>query len=236
MNKAIGIIGGMGPEASVYLYKMLIELSIREFGAENNDQFPEIVLDSVPVPDFISSNEKKEEALQMLLGRVTQLNKLDLSCLSIACNTVHVLLPQLQSISSLPFVSMIDAVVEQVVKDDIKIIGILGTPSTLKSKLYEIKLHQAKIKTISANKKDFFILEKAIRGVIAGTADKGDINNVKKIADNLVEQGAEGIILGCTELPLVFPILYQKPVYNSVEILARALLHRYYKNTTIGAL
>ena len=56
-NKALFIIGGMGPEASGYLYNTLINLAIKKFGARNNDDFPEIILHSIPVPDFISKNK-----------------------------------------------------------------------------------------------------------------------------------------------------------------------------------
>ncbi len=105
---AIGILGGMGPEASNYLYKMLIDLSIKHFGAKDNDDFPEIILYSVPVSDFISNYNNKDKALQMLKKRVIDLGKVNLSCLSIACNTAHLLIDELQSVSSVKFISMID--------------------------------------------------------------------------------------------------------------------------------
>ena len=75
-RKTLGILGGMGPEASEYLYRTLIALSIKHFGAKNNDDFPEIVLQSVPVPDFISNEKAKEKALNMLLERTKALNNL----------------------------------------------------------------------------------------------------------------------------------------------------------------
>ena len=74
-RKIIGILGGMGPEASGYLYKLLIDLSIKHFNARHNDDFPEVIIHSIPVPDFISSNKKRGEALQMLLERVKELNQ-----------------------------------------------------------------------------------------------------------------------------------------------------------------
>ena len=65
-KQPIAIIGVMGPEASVYLYNVLIKQSIDSYGAVNNDDFPEILLYSIPVPDFISTNEKRHEALEIL--------------------------------------------------------------------------------------------------------------------------------------------------------------------------
>lgn len=75
MRKTIGLLGGMGPEASGYMYKKLIEMSVSDFGAKNNDQFPEIILCSVPVPDFISDYKNKQKALNMLKESVLDLNK-----------------------------------------------------------------------------------------------------------------------------------------------------------------
>lgn len=70
------------------------------------------------------------------------------------------------------------------------------------------------------------ILEQIIRNVIAGKNTRLDNLELIKIAKSLVNRGAEGIILGCTELPLIFPKKFEIPVFDSLEILARALLKR----------
>ena len=228
-GQAIGILGGMGPEASGYLYRLLIEKAISDFGAKHNDDFPEILLYSIPVPDFISSDEQKGKALSMLEERVRLLNKTTISSLAIACNTAHILLPQLKKISNAPFVSMIDAVVDRVKKAGIKQVGILGTPSTIRSKLYQHALEKEGIAVVVPDEKDFAFMENVIRNVIRGKISKIDANVLVSLANKLKKRGAEGIILGCTELPLVFPNKYTLPVYNSVEILAVALLRKYYK-------
>src|SRR3989338_115723 len=228
-RKIIGILGGMGPEASNYLYKTLIDLSIKYFNAKNNDDFPEVIINSIPVPDFISSDRKRGEALKMLLERVQQLNRIDLLCLSIACNTAHVLLNDLRKHSDVPFVSMIDEVVQAVRGNNHKVVGLLGTPSTIRYKLYQKALEANEISTIIPDDMQIKILEQVIRNVLAGKLLKQDAQTLTKIADSLKKRGAKGIILGCTELPLIFPSRYSLRVYRSVEILALALLRRYYK-------
>jgi aspartate racemase len=232
-KKAIGILGGMGPEASSYLYKTLIDLSIKYFGAKNNDDFPEIILYSVPVPDFISNYKNRSKALQMLKKRVIDFNKINLSCLSIACNTAHLLIDDLGRISSNEFTSIIDEVSLAVVKDKRKIVGIMGTPSTVKSGLYQSKLAKYNIQSVVPTSKELRILEKVIRNILKGKILKTDNERLFKVASSLKKRGAEGIILGCTELPLVFSEKYSLPVYNSVKILALALLQKYYKQNTI---
>lgn len=231
---AVCLLGGMGPEASGYLYKLLIDLAIKEFGTKNNDDFPEIILHSVPVPDFISDDKSRDEALKMLKIRVKDANKLNISCVSIACNTAHILLPQLQSVSKAPFISMIDETVKEVHIDKRKKVGLLSTPSTIKYGLYQSALNKYGISTVIPSDKQIKTLEIIIRNVLKGKMLTKDSQNLEKIADDLSAKGAEAIILGCTELPLVFPKKYSLSVYNSVEILAHALLRKYYGGSTMN--
>lgn len=229
VHKTIGIIGGMGPQASSYLYDLSIKKAIRDFGVENSEDFPDIILFSVSVPDFISNRENQKIALEILKQKVRDANKLNISCLSIACNTAHLLLPHLQSATTIPFRSMIDAVVEQIKKDKILKVGLLGSPATMRSGLYQDRLKSQDIETILPSKSQIPHIERAIRNVISGKKEKKDEDNLKKIAFSLVDKGAEGIVLGCTELPLAFPKVFDVPIFNSVEILADALLDHFYK-------
>ena len=228
LRRAIGILGGMGPEASVHLYGLLVALSASEFGAVDNSDFPEIILDSVPVPDFISDGLRKDEALAILAGRVTDLDRLDLCCLAIACNTAHVLLPALQSIARTPFVSMIEAVASQVALDGPASVVVLGTPSTVRSGLYRHALDARGIRAIEPDEPQLRDVEAVIRRVIENRSDAADAVLLTSVADALMNRGGEAIVLGCTELPLVFPGDYSAPVYSSLDVLARALLRTYY--------
>lgn len=73
------------------------------------------------------------------------------------------------------------------------------------------------------------ILEQIIRNVIAGKNMKKNNIELIKIAESLKEKGSEGLILGCTELPLIFPEKFSIPIFNSLEILAESLLKCHYK-------
>lgn len=228
-KQIIGIIGGMGPEASNYLYKTLIDLSIKHFDAENNDDFPEIILYSIPVPDFISNRSERKIAFEMLKRRVIRLNNFNILYFAIACNTVHILLDDLRKISKAPFLSMIDEVVKQVNIENINKIGLLATPFTIKYALYQRALKEKGIDTIIPSRKEQGFLEKIIRNVLKGDKATQDQEKLLLISDSLRQRGAGGIILGCTELPLIFPESRQLPIFNSVEILAMALLRKFYK-------
>jgi len=163
----------MGPQAGGYLYNTLMNMAVREYGARSNDSFPEVILHSIPVPDFISSDKNKGRALTMLKKRIRKMGRLNVAYLSIACNTAHVLMNELR------------------------------------------------------------IIENIVRNILQGKVSLADGKKLMVIANYLRQKGAQVIILGCTELPLVFPSKYGLPIYNSVEILARALLQKYYKQNTI---
>lgn len=223
----------MGPEASSHLYKLLIKFSISHFGAKNNDDFPEILLFSIPIPAFLSDKKLKSKVLKMLTERTRSANKMDLGFLTLACNTVHVFIDDLRRISKVPLISMIDEVVSKIDKDNLKKVGILGTHTTLKSKLYQKALDKFGVKYVEPNDLQMKIIEKIIKAVIAGSSCRNDQKILVSIADDLRRKGAGGIVLGCTELPLIFPKKYNLPAYNSLEILAMASLQKYYKQNTI---
>jgi len=228
-KRIIGILGGMGPQASAHLLDLLIELSVKEFGAKNDNDFPEILLDSVSVPDFISNHAGENDALKILKERIKFLNKIQPLCLAIACNTAHILLEDLEMVSNAPFISIIDEVTNSVGRAGLKKVGILATPVTLKSGLYQNALAKFNIESVEPKDRELKILEIIIRNVIADLSSKKDKNLLVTIANKLINSGAEGIILGCTELPLIFSEEQKFPVFNSLEILAMSLLRKYYK-------
>ena len=227
-HKVIGILGGMGPEASRYLYDQLISIAVSDFGAQHNNDFPEIVLHSIPVPDFISNIQKRDEAKKMLIERTKLLNRYNLSSISIACNTAHILLPELQKISKNTFISMVEEVVKDVKKQGLNRVGLLSSPMTINLSLYQSALGAYNIECIVPTQVQQNRLEEIIRNVIAMKNDALASEDLLIITNSLKENGATGIILGCTELPLVYPLIDQKNVFNSVSILAKTLLYTYY--------
>ena len=231
-KQVIGILGGMGPQASAHLVDLLIDASIKN-GVKNDSDFPEIILDSVPVSNFISDSKNLNQALKILKRRVKLLNNMNVSKLAIACNTAHILLEDLQSVSRVPFVSIIEEVVNVVRDKKIKKVGLLATPSTIRFGLFENALNKFNIKVVLPTSKERKICEGIIRNVIAGKKSKLDTLQIKLIANSLRKLGAQGIILGCTELPLIFPKKFSIPVFDSLDILAKALLRKHPGGNTI---
>ncbi len=134
---AIGILGGMGPQASAKLYELLIKGTQKYTPAAVDDDYPEIVLLNVPVPNFISNKSEIEKAKQMLIERTKVLEQVGCTINGIACNTVHILLPELQAVTSVPFLSIPRLVAEQIKAAGFQRVGLLATPTTLGSTFYD---------------------------------------------------------------------------------------------------
>ncbi len=226
--KSIGIIGGMGPGASARMLQVMVSMASDEFGARNGEDFPEIILSSIPVPDFISDKRNIQPALNMLKDRVKKLNIMNVSCFGIACNTAYILFDDLNLVSGAPFVSMIDEVANEIIQKKVKKIGLLASPMTIAAGLYQ-KVLENSMEVILPTDKQMEIIEDIIRNVIAGRNSFIDSKRLLSIAKSLDKRGAQGIILGCTELPIIFPREKGFTVFDSVEILSRALLRKHYK-------
>jgi aspartate racemase len=227
-NNIIGVIGGMGPQASAEFYRLLIQGAKQRYGARNNDDFPEICMDSVPVPDFLSDTDKMEEAAVMLEDRVRRLSAYGSTVITMACNTACILAERLQKQTQIPFVSVIDEVVKKVVSEKKKLL-LLASPMSLRFGLYQVKFARQGIEYVVPEKTDHQEIEYIIREVIDDGNKELLMHKLVRLTERYLETyKIEGIVLGCTELPLVFPKNYRIPVYSSLSILAESILKRYY--------
>lgn len=224
---AIAILGGMGPEASAKMLEVMISMAAEKFKAKNGDDFPEIIVDSIPIPDFISNKKNLIIAKRMLKQRIKSLGTLNVSNFAIACNTAHLLLADLELSSPAPFVSIIDAVVAETERRGFKIVSLLASPSTIKTNLYTNNFAKAGISVHLPSRKQTQKIEKIIRRIIARKNTEKDAKALKEIATSL---GAEAVVLGCTELPLIFPKDFSLPVLDSIKILSAKLLENFYNN------
>lgn len=230
LRQSIGIIGGMGPQASAKLLEVMISMCNRDYGAKNDEDFPEIILNSIPVPNFISNEDNISISLNILKKRVKSLEIFNPACFGIACNTAHLLLADLQNETKAPFVSIIKEVASEVYRSKINKIGLLATPTTIKSRLYQNSLKKNGVKVVVPSSVEQKIVEQIIRRVLTGKIRNVDKIKLRLVAENLRLKGAQGIILGCTELPLIFPKNFSASIFDSIEILAKALLKRFYEN------
>lgn len=231
-KKIIGVLGGMGPQASAEFYRILIEKSTQEFQLASNDDFPEIVIDSIPVPDFISNTKNMHEARTLLLDRVKRLNAFGVGQLCIPCNTAHLLIDDLRQVSSVPIVSILEQMRKVVENKGYKNVGLFASPTTLRMNLYDV--FPKDIRVIPADEEIRSKLNTIIRGVISGK-DRATLR--KKLTDIAVPfiktHAIDALILGCTELPLVAPIGLSVPVISSLDVLASSVLGNAIERSTV---
>jgi aspartate racemase len=142
----------------------------------------------------------------MLLSRTRKLVRFGVGYIGMACNTAHLLYPRLSSIKGANFISMIDAVVDEVKNLGIKRVGILATPTTIKTRLYQDKLSLINTEFYTLSLNDQSKYESVIRSVISGNTLKSQVDYLYKSTVEFIEEyQLDGIVLGCTELPLMFP-------------------------------
>ncbi len=227
-KRPVGIIGGMGPDASARLYQVMIDMARDEFGVKENHEYPEIVIQSVPVPEFFSNTKKAEEAIFMLKDRVKKMCLQPLSCIGMACNTAHIMVVDLEQVSKVPFVSIPQEVAKEAQKRGYKKAGLLASPTTIFSGVFQTEFLDKGIELELPENRDIENLGEVIGQVIEGEFKKPK-EKLLKISDRLKKKKIEAVVLGCTELPLVFPKNYSLSILDSMEILAKSLLTRYYR-------
>lgn len=228
-NNIIGLIGGMGPYASAYFYKLLLKKSSNEYGAKNNDDYPEIVIDSLPVPDFISDTKELQKARKTLISRTRKLKNFGCNMVTMICNTSHIIYPDLQINSGVQLISLIDLVKERVKLLKMKRVGLFATKVAIKKRIYHDEFEESGIEIVTPNKKTQEIQEKIIREVIANGETKVFEKVLSKITREFIKkEHLDAVILGCTELPLVFPKSKFNNVIDCLDVLADSLLANYY--------
>ena len=229
VQKKVGIIGGVGPQSTNFIYEKIIELSQSKYGAEDNADYPSLIIESVPVPDFISNKDNIAVAERMLVEAAHSLSIAGATRLCIGSNTVHILLEKLRDQTKIPFISMIELVARKCAERGFKKVGVLGTPVLIRSELYSNELETNGISVILPTTEQMVVVEKIIREVIAGQHNHFDKQAYIGVLDTMFSQGADAIILGCTELPLAvnYEALGTRAL-NSDEILAEGIVDYYY--------
>jgi aspartate racemase len=229
---AIGILGGMGPQASARLHTLLIQKAPQYINIESDTDFPEVVHISAPVPNFIHDTINLETTKQMLIARTSILE--DAGCVinGIACNTAHLLLNDLRATTNVPFVSLPHLVASRINTMGHKRVGLLATPNTLSSTLFDDALSPS-IVLLRPSVEVAASLDTMIFQQIKGVTTIENKKSLHKIVDTFIgDNNLDVVILGCTELPLIFDTAQDERVIDTLHVLADGLLEAYVKSVT----
>tara|TARA_Y100000310_G_C20571494_1_gene758252 strand:+ start:92 stop:844 length:753 start_codon:yes stop_codon:yes gene_type:complete len=200
--KTIGILGGMGPEATNQLATMITALTTVE---KDQDHVPVITFNNSKIPhriNFIYGNS--ENPIPEMISTAKKLESAGADVIIMPCNTAHYFIKDIQSHINIPFMSLIEETVLFIKRNFpmVKKVGILGTNLTIREKLYENELNMQNLEAVLPNSKEEEFLMKAIYDLKAGKKENAK-KILKTVGKTLVERGAEIIICGCTEIPLV---------------------------------
>lgn len=222
--KVLGILGGMGPEATSSMFAKVIRNTL----ADNDQQHLEIVVhNNNRIPDRTAAIlYNAPTPLPELLRSVNILLKCHVEIIVVPCMTSHYFLPELQKQTQVPILNAIHETILKIVekRHDINLVGLLATSGTIESGLFQLEAEQHGLHCLVPGPKQQLLVMDAIygkRGIKAGCACGDAKAKLQEAARCLVEQGAQAIIAGCTEVPLVLAAGdITVPFIDPVEVLA----------------
>jgi len=222
--KTIGIVGGLGPEATVDYYKEMIGLVAQKNNGDSFD-FPEIIVYSVNMETFIGRLRKKDYAgaAAYLSGCINKLAAAGAAFAAISANTPHLLFNEIQSSVSLPLVSIVEPCRQRAKQLGVKRCGLLGTAFTMNASFYADVFAQDNIEVVSPEGKDIERINELLftemeHGIFKESSKLEMLDIVQKMKKS---QWIDSVILGCTE----FPILFREEEYLGLPFLNTTRIH-----------
>ncbi len=218
MSKTIGILGGMGPLATVELFRRIIALT----PANRDQDHLHILIDNNPrIPDRTAAIiGNGESPVPMLIDTARNLQRAGADLIVMPCNTAHFYLPQLQPALKIPIIDMVGETVRTIREE---VVVLLATDGTWTARVYDHACAAHGITLLQPKAFDQQRLMRAIYGIKSGTAPAVFQTDLAGIIATTSANGAQAAIIGCTELSLIplsspLPI----PVYDALTVLARA--------------
>ncbi len=217
LYKKIGVLGGMGPESTALFYQKIVQQCQKLYGAKYDEDYPEIFIYNLPLPDPVRGI--KGGTLSILMGGLKKLECFGVDFIAIPCNTINCFLPEMRKCIQIPIVGIIEETLKKIELERCKNVGLLATIPTIENNLYK----SDKIKVITPWKKDQKTVNKVICNILAGKKLDKDKKVVGRMIRSLINGGAEAIVLGCTDLPLLIKQEdYDVKIFDTVEILAES--------------
>jgi aspartate racemase len=202
--KTIGLIGGMTCESSCEYYRLINEITRSKLGGIHSAHSVMISVDFAVIEPMMEAG-KWDEILEILMECAQNVEKAGAEFLVLCTNTMHKLVDELQIHIEIPILNIIDATADQIKEKEFHTIGLLGTRFTMEENFYKDRLkenHDLEVLIPSREERE------TIHRIITNELSIGKIREPSKkiywdIINRLADQGAQGIILGCTEIPLL---------------------------------
>jgi len=223
--KKIGIMGGLSPESTVAYY---LHICRRYTELSGDVGFPEIVIYSVCLENYHAwrNADRWDLIINDLAKGMRYLERSDVDFALIATNTMHKVIRQVRERTRLPVLSIIDATIDALEEKAIKKVGLIGTRFTMRDDFFSAALEARGIGVVTPDDDGVGI----IHGIIEDELVKGIIREESRRRylveiDKLTGRGAEGVVLGCTEIPsLIRQSDVAVPVFDTATIHAEKAL------------
>lgn len=219
----IGLIGGITPESTILYYRILNQLNAQKLGDKHSAK---VLMNSFDFGEIAKlQTEGNWEKLNQLIAEAGEdLEKGGATCILICANTMHLCIDAVKQVVTIPVIHIAEATAKEITKKGLKKVALLGTKYTMEKDFFKDILLSFGIETIIPEAQD----RQEIHRVIYDELSKGDIRTTSKenyinIIKKQIKNGAEGVVLGCTEIPL---LIHQNdvavPVFDTTTIHATA--------------
>jgi len=218
--KTIGLIGGMSWESTATYYKIINETVKEKLGGLHSAK---CILYSVDFQEIeeCQANGNWEKSGEILGEAAYNLEKAGADFIVICTNTMHKVVNQIKEKISIPILHIAEMTAEKILEKGLKNIALLGTKYTMEQDFYKSKLIEKGINVIIPDKNDIEIINEVIYDELClGIINSNSKKKFLEIVDKLRSKGAEGIILGCTEIGLLI-----KNEDTNVPLFDTAIIH-----------
>ncbi|MGV7928184.1 MAG: aspartate/glutamate racemase family protein [Spirochaetota bacterium] len=203
--KTPGIIGGVGPESTLDYYRSIISLYREHF---DPDGYPEIVVLSIDMTRMLTMIEAADMSglIGYLLDGFARLQAAGADFGAIASNTPHVVFAELRERSTLPLISIVEVTIERAVSAGIGCVALLGTAFTMRNDFYRKAFEREGIELhVPTTDEQNYIHRRIFEELEFGVVKSETRAGFDAIIDRMRrDHGVEGVVLGCTELPLLY--------------------------------
>ncbi len=225
--KTIGLIGGTSWESTVEYYRIINEGVRQRLGEHYSAMIFMYSFNFAPIASHSAKNEWNEiERMMVWAGH--KLEKAGADFIVLCANTLHKIVPAMEQEIGIPILHIADAMAQKIRERGMKKLGLIGTRFTMEEDFYRSRLKEYfDIDTLIPEKDDRDMIHHIIYHELAtGSAGEASRKKFLKVIGKLSEQGAEGVILGCTEIPLIVcqedtPV----PLFNTTAIHAEAAVN-----------
>jgi len=218
--KTIGLLGGMSWESSGEYYRILNETVKARLGGFHSADCLMISVDFDAV-ETLQHEDKWEELTEMMIAAAQRIEAGGAEILLICTNTMHKMAPEIQAAIQIPLLHIADAAGEAIKAQRLQAVALLGTKFTMEGDFYRRRLNE---KFLIPEADDRETIHNTIYGeLVKGVINPGSRRAFQKIIANLQDQGAQGVILGCTEIPLLIQQAdVAIPVFDTTRLHAEA--------------